>query len=249
MTRIALIKSFFLREHPFAIAFLMIAVGISLRLMGLDFDAGQRLHPDERFLTSAITAVQWPDSTGQYFASEFSPLNPTNHGGFDFYVYGDLPLFLGKALVDVTSRVIPESPVLRLRGFSVLIDILLIVCVFFVAKEVFGYHTGLLAAAFYALAVLPIQLSHFFTVDLFLSLFITISLPVHNTLYSQRQLHRRSTGGALLGSGPGIQDQRPDLCARHLFSRNFGDPGNGLLENLRLSPAHDHCGRYLFQAL
>ena len=132
MNRIGQLKSLCLKEHAFAITFLMIAIGIGLRLSGLNFDAGQQLHPDERFLNMTMATIDWPSSTSQYFATETSPLNPTNHQGSKFYVYGNLPLFLGKAVVDFSSKITQKSPVQTLRGFSAFIDIILIVIVFLI---------------------------------------------------------------------------------------------------------------------
>src|SRR5262245_15645572 len=88
-----------------------------LRLHGLHWDAhrweapGQpivleekHLHPDERFLTLVTVELRWPDSVGGYFDTATSPLNPNNRG-YDFYVYGTLPVFLTKAVGDATGQV------------------------------------------------------------------------------------------------------------------------------------------------
>ena len=51
------------------------------------------------------------------------------------------------------------------RYVSASFDILTILLVFAIGKRLYGKWVGLLGAAFYAFAVLPIQLSHFATVD------------------------------------------------------------------------------------
>src|SRR5215212_5191248 len=53
-----------------------------LRFSGQDWDLGQHLHPDERFLTMVETALVWPQSglLGTYFDEAHSTLNPRNVG-------------------------------------------------------------------------------------------------------------------------------------------------------------------------
>ncbi len=192
MKRLERLKFICLKEHAFAITFIIIALGIGLRFGGLNFDQGQQLHPDERFLRMTMEAIDWPSSFNQYFDSKISPLNPTNHRE-TFYVYGDLPLFLGKVLLDIGLKTSPQSPAMTLRTFSAFVDIILIVIVFLLGAQTVDYHTGLLAAALYALAVLPIQLSHFFTVDPFLNLFLSISF-----LFLIHYIQKPSCGKTLL---------------------------------------------------
>jgi hypothetical protein len=43
---------------------LILLGGALLRFQGINWDSGQHLHPDERFLTMVETAIQWPTSIG-----------------------------------------------------------------------------------------------------------------------------------------------------------------------------------------
>ena len=79
---------------PISLTLILLLAGI-LRFTGRDWDEGQNLHPDERFLTMVATTVTWPDGVGEYFDSQTSPLNPYNHEGFPTFIYGTFPLFLG----------------------------------------------------------------------------------------------------------------------------------------------------------
>ena len=63
-----------------------------LRLAGIDWDAGQHLHPDERFLTDVLTRISSVENLAEYFDTGRSSLNPNNHG-INFFVYGSLPIF------------------------------------------------------------------------------------------------------------------------------------------------------------
>jgi hypothetical protein len=62
-----------------ALALLLLAAAW-LRLSGLDWDQGQHLHPDERFLTMVATDIRWPRSLAAYFDTGHSPLNPADVG-------------------------------------------------------------------------------------------------------------------------------------------------------------------------
>ncbi len=158
----------------FVAAFSLIALGVMLRFTGLNFDRGCHLHPDERFLTMVVTSIEWPESVAEYFSTETSPLNPVNKG-HSFYVYGDLPVFAAKAIAQITGTDTYDGFTNTGRILSALADSATIALTFLIGSLLFGYVTGLWAAAFYSLSVLPIQLSHFFTTDPFMNLFMAWS--------------------------------------------------------------------------
>jgi hypothetical protein len=61
------------------------------------------------------------------------------------------------------------------RGFSVACDLIALLALFAVGRRLYGRAVALVAAALYAAAVLPIQQSHFFTVDACASMFVVIA--------------------------------------------------------------------------
>lgn len=68
------------------IVFLLLAIicaGAYLRTIGVDWDAGRHLHPDERFLSMVLNSMTPVKSVGEYFNTETSTLNPGNIG-YDF---------------------------------------------------------------------------------------------------------------------------------------------------------------------
>ncbi|MBT3322503.1 MAG: hypothetical protein HN392_09495 [Anaerolineae bacterium] len=95
---------------------LVILVGFLFRSVGLDWDDGQHLHPDERFLTmveSSILPVDLANDVlgdpplgceewGGYFDTECSSLNPHNRG-HGFFVYGTLPIFATRYTADIIN--------------------------------------------------------------------------------------------------------------------------------------------------
>ncbi len=63
------------------LVFLVLLAGFVLRLWGVAWDQGTHLHPDERFITMVETDLKVPNSLGQYFNSDESPLSPYNRKG------------------------------------------------------------------------------------------------------------------------------------------------------------------------
>ncbi len=195
---------------------LVLAVGGYYRFVGLNWDDFTHLHPDERFLTSVVSALgsqiapatdssvtlqtcqeRYPDDGGRglylnggYFDSACSALNPNNLG-FGLYVYGTLPLFIADVasdryadlslLIDQWRAELTDTePLPRAaqdvwrgysgahlvwRGLNGVSDLLATVFLFLVGRRLHNKWTGLLAAALYIAAPLPIQKAHFATVN------------------------------------------------------------------------------------
>jgi YYY domain-containing protein len=134
-----------------------------LRLVGVNWDEDQHLHPDERFL-SLVWSHIIPVQSGDYFDTANSTLNPANVG-HSFYVYGTLPLFMIRYLGEALGQNNYNTITILGRQVAAVFDVLTILLVFLIGKRLYNKWAGLLGAVFYALAVLPIQLSHFATVD------------------------------------------------------------------------------------
>jgi YYY domain-containing protein len=173
------------------------SLSLILRLVGLNWDDFSKLHPDERFLTSItadigdannLTAAVRERCTDEsrfyaYFDTPCSVLNPNNVAEGSF-VYGTLPLFLvrgvGQTLADLTGNTAWERyDYLHYvgRAINALADSLTALLVFILGWRLFASRSvGLLGAALYACAVLPIQLAHFWTVDSLANFFLVLAL-------------------------------------------------------------------------
>lgn len=157
----------------------IVLIGAFFRFYDVNWDQNQHLHPDERFLTMVGTAMKIPPSFIDYIVPQVSTVNPANIG-YSFYVYGTFPVVVNKLLAIATGNDNYNSFALLGRVFSGFVDLLVVVFVFKTA-EIFekryniNHHIKYWAAFFYAIAVLPIQLSHFFAVDTFISSFSFIS--------------------------------------------------------------------------
>ncbi len=183
----------------------VLVFGTLFRYIGIEWGDWQYLHPDERFLVWVGSDIQpigtpqeqlgpppntsdeswrasYPDAFpncqqwGGYFDASCSPLNPNNRG-HSFYVYGTLPMFLTRYLVQwiYGHSGFNEMTVVG-RVLSALVDLLSVILVYAIGKRVFSRPVGLLAAAFSAFTVLNIQQAHFFTMDTFFSFFTLLAI-------------------------------------------------------------------------
>jgi hypothetical protein len=140
--------------------------------------------------------IDWLGSLEAYFDTGHSTLNPTNVGGV--YFYGTFPLFLTKFVATLGDWVQLEQAQMspdpgaylaqhsRLtdynhihlvgRVLSALFDLGTVLLLFFLARRLFDWRVGLLASFLLAFTVLNIQGSHYFTVDTFLTFFVTLTL-------------------------------------------------------------------------
>ncbi|MBN1964741.1 MAG: glycosyltransferase family 39 protein, partial [Anaerolineae bacterium] len=164
-----------------ALLALIIGVGAAFRFLGQNWDDFTHLHPDERFLTDVVSRLAPVSGLGEYFDTHTSSLNPNNRG-FGFYVYGTLPLFVVKAAAGITAQIANDpnwagynGAHLVGRSVSALADLTTLLFIFLIGRRLYGRWVGVLAATLYAFAVLPIQLSHFWTTDAFTSLPVVVA--------------------------------------------------------------------------
>lgn len=171
------------------------------RLVGNNWDSGQHLHPDERFLTMVQLALKLPTNFTQYLDPNQSSLSPHNQG-YGFYVYGMLPITVNKLIAVFAQTDSYVLATLQGRFLSGIIDCAVVAVLYQLTKTVFPNHQkkrllALLVSASYGLAVLPIQLAHFFTVDSFLTFGITATILVH-ARFSRTASLKQLFGGAIL---------------------------------------------------
>ncbi len=161
---------------------LVLLVGAALRFHGLGWDqpegadAPLQMHPDERFLSLVSGGIDWPESAGAYFDTAKSPLNPYNDPQTHSYVYGTFPLFLAKGVSTIAGDDSYERTVIWGRRITALFDLATVAVVFGLGTVILGRRAGLVGALLYALAVLPTQLAHFWTMDPYVTFFGAASL-------------------------------------------------------------------------
>jgi hypothetical protein len=117
------------------------------------------------------TDIKLPSSITSYFDTTTSPLNPGNNPNYQFFVYGTFPLFLTKIFAVIFNLDNYSQIHFVGRILSALFDSANVFLLYFLFKKIWP-------SLFYAFAVLPLQLSHFFAVDTFLSFFILLSFTL-----------------------------------------------------------------------
>ena len=155
----------------------ILAVALALRLYGLDWDRGYAYtpHPDERAILMKVAELSPPGlgQLGTFFDVDESPWNPR------WFPYGSFPLYLLKGVQLLYSALLGvELDDLRVAGrtISALADVGTVAAVYLLGSHMYGRREGLLASALVALAVIHIQLSHFYAVDTLLGLWTVVAL-------------------------------------------------------------------------
>ncbi|HRQ41158.1 MAG TPA: DUF2298 domain-containing protein [Chloroflexota bacterium] len=188
-------RSFNWESVAILFALVVLLIGAYFRFTGLNWDGSYHLHPDERFLTIVATQLQPVSSLSSYLRTSESTLNPYNQGQ-GFYVYGNFPMTVTRYAAELLTRACitlaennPDQPPpcpyvftaydgvhLFGRFLSGLVDLISIFFTFLIGRRLYGWKAGVLAALLLALAVMPIQQSHFFTMDNWAAALTTITL-------------------------------------------------------------------------
>lgn len=185
------------QRHDWLIDILFIGVliiGAIFRFTGVNWDENHHLHPDERFLTMVETSIEPVKSLSEYFNTSTSTLNPNNRG-YGFYVYGTLPLFIVRYVGELSNQTGYDQIHIVGRQLSALMDLGTVLVVYLIAMRLYNRRAALLASALAALMVLPIQLSHYFTVDTFTNFFGMLAF-----FFAVSVLPRRWAGSGDVGS-------------------------------------------------
>lgn len=97
------------------------------------------------------------------------------------FAYGTLPVYVTRAVSTVMAKFDPvwtdydHTPLVG-RAISGLLDTAAILLVFLIGQRFWGKRAGALGALFYALTVLSIQHSHFYTTDITVNFFILLTV-------------------------------------------------------------------------
>ena len=138
----------------------------------------------QRGARQAACAARYPGTAGVggWFDTACSDFNPANVGHPN-YPYGQLPLATVRLAAEAAAVVTGDATLrayggiqLVGRALSAVADLLTLLLTFQLGRLLWGRAVGLLGAAFYAVAVLPIQAAHFFTVDSWVTLFASVAL-------------------------------------------------------------------------
>lgn len=193
----------FLTKYSFVWLIPILLLATVLRFTGTNWDDNAHLHPDERYMTMVAIAINWPKDFKEYLNPEISPLSPVNNG-YGNYIYGTFPLFLVKYIADSLELGDYNNITIVGRTISGVIDIGNLLLIYFIGNNVYKRKLGLLSALFYAVAVMPIQQSHFFTTDNYETFFILVVFSLLLIFLKTRSTLISSFLSILIGASMGF---------------------------------------------
>lgn len=169
---------------------MILLTAAALRLYQLDWDQGTFLHPDELHIVNTITlqiVFDWPPDLDNLLDPSSSRLNPRSQdpltGDHHNFAYGAMPLLVTDLAANLLSQLTGTDwsafygHIHKVGRFlSAMSDTFTVLLVFLIGRRIFNTTAGLFAAALYATAPVPIQLSHFFTTDTWMTSFATLAL-------------------------------------------------------------------------
>lgn len=181
---------------------------LAVRTYGINWDSNHHLNPDERFLSMVAATVRVPESFSDYLDPHISPLNPFNYSGFGFFVYGTWPLTLTKISAAYFGMDSYDGVTIMGRLLSAISDVGTLMFVYFIAlllegKVRISHRVKYYSAGVYACMVLPIQYSHFFTMDSMSVFFSVGAVYFAVKFYFEEGLHNTLMAGALMGMALG----------------------------------------------
>jgi 4-amino-4-deoxy-L-arabinose transferase-like glycosyltransferase len=148
---------------------------VYFRFIGMNWDQGQHLHPDERFLTMVTTDLKWPTTFVEFLNTNISPLNPHNKN-YSFYVYGTFPVFVTKLIAGSLNLDNYGDLILVGRYLSAFLELGICLIVFLIAYRLTSNKLAALLALFlYSCLPTPIQLGHFYATDTWVTFFTILS--------------------------------------------------------------------------
>ncbi len=146
----------------------ILGLALLLRLYGINWDLGGHLHPDERQLIFVADRIHF-----------FDKLNP------EFFNYGTLPIYLLKGTSQLLSIFFGaaltnyDGMLYVGRGLSIIASLAIIWLIYRITLLLFKHKkTAYFASFFYSISFFTIQNSHFFIVDQFLTLCLTLLLYI-----------------------------------------------------------------------
>jgi len=141
-------------------------IAFFLRMVGINWDQGTHLHPDERMLIMVSDKIHF-----------FDQLDP------NFFNYGSLPIYLLRAVTQIIYSIVNipyslyDSMLYIGRGLSLTADLLVVLLVYKLSLKLFkDKRIAIFSSLLYSLAFFPIQNTHFFIVDTFLNLFLILTI-------------------------------------------------------------------------
>ena len=232
---------------------LILIVGAALRFYGLNWDGGQWLHPDERQIYFIVLDMDWPHSLAEALSPD-SPLNPHffAYGSLPIYLLKGVAAVLSPLWPAVRD---PDNLHLAGRLLSAVVDLGTIYLTYRLIRQLGigrrgsqergtpasempspeagsdspssgrGHLAPLLAAAFASLAVLQVQLAHFYTADTLLTFAAMLTLNLAADVSRGAGRRRQIALGITLGLALAIKVSAAPLILAVLVAYSARSPG------------------------
>ena len=228
----------------------VLVVALALRFYGLSWDDGFSWtpHPDERAILMNVGELGFP-SLGDLevlWEADESPWNP------GWFPYGSFPLYLLKAVQSSGEFLLGvriEDLRTPGRAVSALADIATIALVYLLGAATSSRRTGLIAAGLVALAVLHIQLSHFFAVDTLLALSAVATAYFLVRVARDGRTTDSALAGVFIGLGLATKISIAPILASYLVAHLVFASGMSLSKDRRPASASGRISQALGGAM
>ena len=171
----------------------VLALSLTLRLYGVDWDQGGAFHPDERAVSARVHQLDFGQllEPSTLFTPE-SRLNPDwfNYGSFYLYVVAGMEA-LASPFVESDWSIFDLQR--NGRRANAVFDTITVLLVFLIARRLFSIPAAFFASLLAALSVIGIQNAHYATVDS-----LTTMLVVGTVFWSIRYVSQGKTLDAVL---------------------------------------------------
>lgn len=154
-------------------------------------------------MTIVASSIQWPEDFKTYMDPATSPLSPYNNN-YKSYIYGTFPLFLVKYVAEYFEMGDYQNLHLVGRNISAVVDLGSLLLIYFIGNNIYKKRLGLIAAALYAVTVLPIQQSHFFTTDGYETFFVLLCFALLVVFLKSRSVIMSSFISVFIGISFGL---------------------------------------------
>ncbi len=135
----------------------LVLSSILFRFTNLNWDSGNRIHPDEALIVNGAQSIQW-----------FTNLNP------NFHDYNGFPVYLLSATSMFTKNSSIEDITIVGRYLSAFISTATIVLFSILAIKLFSLYIAVATTIAFAFSPLLIQLAHFYTTESILVFLLTL---------------------------------------------------------------------------
>lgn len=228
----------------------VLILALALRLYGLNWDDGfgWTPHPDERAIMFKVADLSFPGISDLHLLlnADESPLNPR------WFPYGSFPIYVLKA-TGVFSGFIPglDPDDLRVPGriVSALADVATVALVYALGAMIWSRRVGLLASALVAVAVIHIQLSHFFSVDTVMALLCFASVLFLVRVARSGRLSDSLLAGLFLGLGLATKISVAPILAAYVVAHFITAFGLADSDDSRNVPFTDRISNAIGNAL